>query len=241
MDEGGAIAGQPAGWPVPRFFQEYETRRWPEGVIDELRYPAMGVAQTEEDLAEIGRLRYELFIDRDGKRYAHANHETKTFLEPVDQLSLNFIARLQGRCAVAVRATWANDTIADPHLEQVVAQANLDAGALDRTIVNSRLAARPSMSARNLIPSLFQSMFKVALGADARFCIAATRPGLVSLFERFGFYPVDCRRPYFDEVAGWMSVLLLDLHDRSHLAKTSSPFLTVYDELISRNRERTRA
>ena len=238
MDNGTAITEQLFGEPIADIRRWSRNDRWLEGIIDTGRYPAMGIAQTDSELEEIGRLRYDLFIDRDGKRYAHADHETKTFLEPIEKISLNFVARAQNRCAVAVRATWANDTIVDPHLEQVVAYADLDPETLHQTIVNSRLAARPSTIARSLITPLFQCMFTVALQANARFCMAATRSGLIPLFERFGFYQLNHRRPYFDEVAGWMSVLVLDLHDRERLLRTDSPYLLVYDEFYSQCQDR---
>ena len=218
--------------------QRMDCNRWPDGIIGAACYPEMGVAQTDAELEEVGRLRYDLFIERDGKAYEHADHANRVFLEPIDQVSLNFVARARDRCAVTVRATWANDTVVDPHLEQVVAHANLSSEILDQTIVNSRLAALPTMAARSLITPLFRLMFRVALFANGRFCIAAARTQLIPLFERFGFYQLESRRPYFDEVAGWMSVLLLDMHDRARLVLTGSPYLCIYDEFYSQEQRR---
>lgn len=238
MGEAIAFTDQIGGLPVAEIQPWPKDNRWPEGIIDAARYPEMEIARTGAELEEVGRLRYELFIKRDGKRYAHADHNNKVFLEPIDKISLNFMARVQNKCSVAVRATWANDTVVDPHLEQVVAHADLDDETLDQTIVNSRLASHPSMAARSLIAPLFQSMFRVALLANGRFCMAATRSSLIPLFERFGFYQLEHRRPYFDEVAGWMSVLLLDLHDRERLKRANSPYLRVYDEFYPQDQGR---
>lgn len=222
----------------PSSFDWLGADRWPEEIIDAVRFPGMGVARTVQHMMEIGRLRYELYIERDRKRYAHADHEARTFLEPVDRLSLNFLARIRGLSAITVRATWAGDAILDPHLEQLVAHIDLKPDDFDQTIVNSRLAAQPSTAAWSLITPLFQSMFIVAHRVGARFCVAATRSPLIPLFERFGFYQLEGRRPYFDETAGWMSVLLLDLRDRDRLARTRSPFLAVYDEFGARDLEK---
>lgn len=237
MDDGAAIVGDLVDLSTPEYAWLGDDR-WPRDIVDTPRYPAMDVARTQQEMSEVGRLRYELFIGRDGKRYVHADHEARMFLEPIDRVSLNFIARMRGKCAVTVRATWASDAIVDPHLEQVVAHADLDLEALDRTIVNSRMVAQPSTSARSLIQPLFQCMFMVALRADARFCLAATRSALIPLFERFGFHQLARPRPYFDEVAGWMSILVLDLHDRERLVRADSPYLPIYDEFHSRNRSR---
>ncbi|BCB19226.1 hypothetical protein [Bosea sp. ANAM02] len=234
MDDGITFTEPLAALPVVETRRWTRDNRWPEGIIDPDRYPEIAIARTDGEMEEVGRLRYALFVERDGKRYAHADHTNKVFLEPIDKISLNFVARARDKCAVAVRATWAHDTIVDPHLEQVVAHADLAPEVLDTVIVHSRLVVRRSMSARGLLPVLFQSMFRGARMANARFCLAATRSELIPLFERFGFCQLDRRRPYFDEVAGWMNVLLLDLHDRERLTKSESPFVAVYDEFDPR-------
>jgi hypothetical protein len=58
--------------------------RWPPSALPEER-EAMPVAQSQEELEAIGHLRYELYIARDGKAYAHADHARRCFLEPRTQ------------------------------------------------------------------------------------------------------------------------------------------------------------
>ena len=67
-------------------------------------------------LRAIGRLRYDLFIERDGKKYEHADHRNRLFLEPVDFVSLNFSTGTKDSRVLSVRLTHAHDTRDDNHL-----------------------------------------------------------------------------------------------------------------------------
>jgi hypothetical protein len=209
---------------------------WPGGLLDTVGHPGIGFARTRQDFLALGRHRYELFAAHGVGIQARMDHANRLFLEPVDQLSLNFMARFKGRIVAAVRATWANDAILDPSLEQVLAHADLGAEELERSIIHSRLAVERTLSARSLIPALFRAMFHCAQATDVRFCLAAAPPRLTPLLERFGFRLLERRRPYFDETGGWMSVLLLDLDDRRRLVETRSPLLAACDMRMPKRR-----
>lgn len=47
--------------------------RWPEAGLSSL-HPAISIAADAKDLNEVGRLRYELYIARDGKAYRNVDH-----------------------------------------------------------------------------------------------------------------------------------------------------------------------
>lgn len=228
MEEAGSIAAGMIATATSAF-QGPGGWLWPGDLVDTARYPRIGVARSNRDLFRIGRLRYELFATRDGRPCRHADHAARILLEPIDRLSLNFSARAKGRCVATVRATRANDAMLDPCLEQVVAHADLGTDDLDLSVVLSRLAVPRSMAASVLIPTLFRSMLRGAHLADVRFCLAAAPPTVIPLLALFGFRSLHRRRPYFDEAAGWISVLILDLHDRKRLAETRSPLLGAYD------------
>ena len=68
MDDGIAIDEGLRGGSVPGSLACRAGQRWPEGIIDPIRFPAMGIAQTSAEMAAVGRLRYELFIERQAIR-----------------------------------------------------------------------------------------------------------------------------------------------------------------------------
>lgn len=203
------------------------------------KYPSIGVARSSKCIEAIGRLRYELFIRRDGKKYAYADHAKALFLEPVDRFSLNFQATDHQRCLASVRMTWARDARDDGQLAKAVVHAGLSDAELSITVINSRLAIRDEMRAKLSLTEMFRSVYRSGYLNGARYCLVGTRLNIVDLYLRFGFCEIGGR--YLDDISGNMTVVKLDLHDRQNLERARSPLLTVYDELISRNRERTRA
>uniref|UniRef100_A0A9E7ZHT3 N-acyl amino acid synthase FeeM catalytic core domain-containing protein n=1 Tax=Bosea sp. NBC_00436 TaxID=2969620 RepID=A0A9E7ZHT3_9HYPH len=203
--------------------------RWPGERRVTYRYPAIGVADTKKCLEAIGRLRYELFVQRDGKKYECADHEAAIFLEPIDAVSLNFQATDHQRCLATVRMTWAQDALGDKHLSKAVTNSGLPDADLSITVLNSRLALRPEMRAKLYLTEMFRTVYRSGHMNGARYCLVAARPSLSELYIRFGFR--DTQRRYLDEVGGEMAITKLDLHDGEHLRRIRSPLLDVFEEL----------
>lgn len=213
--------------------------RWPDEKLGYSKYPAIGVARTRDQMLNVGKLRYELFVERDGKDYGHADRERHVFLEPIDDLSLNFHASYHQRCLAAVRLTWAIDADIDQHLARIVDSSGLSDEDLPRTVLNSRLAIREEMRARLHLPELFRTVYRAGFLNGAKYCLLAARPSLSGLFHRFGFR--EQHKQIQDPTAGELVILRFELDDREHLRSTASPLLQVYDELISSNHGRSHA
>jgi hypothetical protein len=64
---------------------------------------------------------------RDGKAYAHADRARRCFLEPIDEVSLNFQARKGDRVLAAVRLTHAKDALGDPQMARLLKGFELEA------------------------------------------------------------------------------------------------------------------
>jgi predicted GNAT family N-acyltransferase len=192
---------------------------------------SIAIAETERELLQIGRLRYELFVERDGKSYCDADNDRRLFLEPVDQCSLNFFGAIGNDCVVAVRSTRVQDAGGDQQLCRLVEQSGLPADQVSTTVICSRLVVCDRIRARVLIPELFRHVYRAALASGMTNSILAARPSLISIFERFGFLAASSA--YLDEIAGPMVIMKLDLLDRDHMARTGSPLLPDYDEFVS--------
>jgi len=213
LSEGAATAPACASW----------RQRWPAGALP-APSGAVSVAQDAAALEAIGRLRYDLYIARDGKAYAHADHARRCFLDVVDGVSLNFQARRGGRPVAAVRLTWAEDAVRDLQLARLVKAAGLRRPS--GVVLNSRFVVDPSPGSRRLIIPMLQQTYRAGLIAGARICYLATRPQLAGIFERFGFRFTGAT--FDDQVAGLMHVLRLDLHDLEHLVSSGSPLLPIF-------------
>lgn len=178
---------------------------------------SVSISRTDRELAQIGRLRYELFIERDGKPYRAADKERRLFLEPVDNCSLNFFGTIGNDCVIAVRSTKAEDVKCDRRLTRVVEKSALATNRIATTVIYSRFVVRERIRARLLIPALFRLAYQTALSSGMSHAVLAARPSLIPIFERFGFVAEDTA--FLDEIAGPMVIMTLSLLDRSRLAE----------------------
>jgi predicted GNAT family N-acyltransferase len=193
---------------------------------------SIAIARTGQELLQIGRLRYQLFVERDGKSYRDADKDRRLFLEPVDKCSLNFFGMIENDCVVAVRSTWVRDAGCDQQLCRLVEQSALPADQTSTTFICSRLVVCERIRARLLVPELFRHVHRAALSSGMTHSILAARPSLIRIFERFGF--VVASSAYLDEIAGPMVIMKLDLLDRDHRARTGSPLFPDYEDFVSR-------
>lgn len=185
------------------------------------------------DLHRIGRLRYDLFVRRDGKNYGHADSSRGTLIEPIDDVSDNFLVEAQGEIRAAVRLTLCCRALEDRHLRLAIEHAGLTEAMLAGAAINSRLAIQDGKEGSLLLTQLFRKVYRAGVERGARHCVLAARPSLSALFQRFGFKPV---RAYADPVAGPLVTHVLDAFDRDHLASVRSPYLRALDDLSPTNR-----
>jgi hypothetical protein len=193
---------------------------------------SIAIAKTDQDLLQIGRLRYELFVERDGKSYRDVDKDQRLLLEPVDKRSLNFFGTIGSDCVVAVRSTRVQDAGCDERLSRIVEQSVLPPDQTSTTVIYSRFVVCDRIRARLLIPELFRDVYRAALSSGMTHSILAARPSLIPIFERFGFLAAPTA--FFDEIAGPMVIMKLDLLDRDHKARTGSPLFPDYDDFVSR-------
>jgi predicted GNAT family N-acyltransferase len=186
---------------------------------------AVTVAGSWVELEAIGRLRYALYVERDGKSYAHADHHRKILIDEVDSVSLNFYFKSHGRILAAVRLTRAVDALHDPQLALVL--AGIPKQRLANVVVNARLVVEPSMKGRKAVVPMLEEVYRAGLISGARRCLLSTRPMLARMFEKFGFLTTGV--VFEDPVAGSMCVLCLDLHDFEYLRVIGSPLINAID------------
>lgn len=186
------------------------------------------IAETHQDLQRIGRLRYSLFVAKDGKSYPCADHENQCFIEPIDHKSLNICGVNDSTCLTAIRLTRAQIALEDDYLQRLLNHSPFDASRYGRLTVVSRLVAARHKDAKPLMVGAMREGYRVALANGIAFAVAATRPSLVPFFSRMGF--VASGVSYVEAIAGEMCVVVLDLHDRAHFTAVGSIFREVLDE-----------
>jgi hypothetical protein len=196
-------------------------------VDDSARTTSIRIADGVNDLLGIGKLRYSLYVARDGKAYPCANRANGSLIEPIDSSSVNLFAVVQDSCVTAVRITRARLAVDDQYLNRLLAHSAFETSSYDSLVVVSRLVAAEHPGARALMFSAMQESYRVALRNGIQFAVAATRASLVPSFSRVGW--VASGVTYKEEIAGEMHVLVLAMRDRRHFQSVGSILLNELD------------
>jgi len=195
---------------------------WGANLQERPLQPEIGIAKTARDLEKVARLRYELYVERDHKRY-DAQHDLRLFFDDVDLSSLLFYACSGNELGASVRLTRAADALRDPQLKLLVEAANLSASEIDTTVINSRFVMKPTLRIRALVYPLFQEVYVIGLLAGAQRALLTTRHDLIGIFERFGFRTMGIEID--DDIAGPLVPMELRPYDVSHLRAIRSCLL----------------
>lgn len=186
------------------------------------------VVASEDDMAAVARLRYEVYIAEQGKPYAKANHETRMWSDELDKESAIVMVSCGGECVGTVRACWFSDPLVVARYHDVFPQSDYPDVLPQHICVCSRLAVRPeerNTAVRNL---LFCSIFDLGVARGTRICFATCAAPLLRVFRKYGFREVA--PPYVDVDVGLLHRLALDIEDRAYLASIKSPFLEARPE-----------
>jgi predicted GNAT family N-acyltransferase len=193
--------------------------------------PAISVARSAIDFWKMGRLRYELFIERDGKSYPEADRTERCFIEPIDLNSLNFLAIVGDQCVAACRVTRGDIALMDGYLARIVENSGMATRDLQTTAVCSRFSIATSLQARRLSVALLKEGYRAFLQGGMRTILLASRPSLAPFYGRFGFCETGKR--YRERMAGELIVQSLCVHDRRSLQTCNSVLLEVHDQLMA--------
>ncbi|WP_199092573.1 hypothetical protein [Bosea sp. ASV33] len=123
-------------------------------------------------MQRLGRLRYELFVERDGKS-DEADHASESFIETIGNLSRNLQATDHQRCLAAVRLTRGRDALIDRQLSAILLDRELARPPDNDCLLLSRLTVRRELRARLHIPDLFRHTYSIGSIQGARY---ASRP-----------------------------------------------------------------
>lgn len=176
-----------------------------------------------DQIPELGAFRYKVYVEQAGKSAAHANHSTRSLIEPLDFVSTNLLARdANGSLIGCARITTGEagsllPPQADPAQWSWVPQTSI---AFVSRLMVDRTCRNPI-----LMPQLFRACFEWGLRNDIRLCTVFSAPALVALFHAYGCVAFD--EPFFDEFAGWQVPLLSCLADYEGLSAVGSPFISL--------------
>ena len=181
------------------------------------------IARSSEQLEQIYRFRYEIYVEEMARKQHHVDHENRTIVDPLDQRAFNFFALRNDSLAGIVRVNFLRlgETGYYPELYRVhdVAGANtVNSSICTRLMIKPEYRRRQSMAV-----DLCVACYDFGIERGIRFNFIDCNDYLVPFFTGLGY------REYMGTVEheeyGEVYPLVLDLYDEDHLSQCRSPFL----------------
>ena len=186
---------------------------------------AADVARTASQRRQAYRLRYDVYIAEQGKRYKEADHDERLFIDELDREAAILLVTQNGEAAGTVRANWFSSASVRRMYADSVQQQRFSAIDDDKTWICSRLAVAATCRDQRARSALFETIYEIAVTRGTQLCFATCAPILLRLFRGYGFR--EYAPPLADPIVGTLHRTLLVLDDLTHLAQVKSPFVAI--------------
>lgn len=178
---------------------------------------------TANELFQVQRLRYEVYVEEMSKQQACADHINRVIAEELDERGIVFGAFEREECVGTVRYNWIRDGVGKYH--EYYRLHDIDEEFIARATMTTKLmlakSHRDSSLGMRLAKAAFADIFERGGRYDFIDCNphANTRP----FFEKMGYRQIF---PNFHHAEyGEATPMILVMDDREHLAAVRSPFL----------------
>lgn len=183
------------------------------------------VAHTQSDRQAAFRLRYEVYVTEQSKRYPEADHQTRTLTDELDHSAQVVIAERAGQVIATTRGNWFDEEHAVRKYGEMSCLVRSLRIPLERAGVCSRLAVHPAYRQSNAADLVLQKLYDLALERDTLLCFATCMTPLYRHFRRYGFR--EHAPPIEDPVVGTLRQMALILQDLEYLKVIGSPLFAV--------------
>ena len=196
------------------------------------------IVSSEDDLSEVARLRYEIYVEVMGKEVRGVDHDRRVVTDPLDSISRNFVVRKKERVLGALRVTYAEDLAVLPdefaeHEEVFALQPFLD-GAPGRICFTSRLMISPELRGSTSLWRLLSEAFRIAINDGVRFDFCMSPPGMAQLYAQLGYRRYRSNILY--QSLGYDIPMVQVVRDADHLESCGSPFVKLVRQSVGGQR-----
>lgn len=181
------------------------------------------VISTPEDLANVYRFRYEVYVAEMGRNPKHADHEKRELKHPLDATGVN-LAAYDGSSVVGVIRNNIGPDGSFGHFFDFYGIGAAEHDHPARTSITSGLMVEATRRRGIIGARLATAAYEHGLSRGTRWNFIDCIPDLVPFFVGFGWIehlPEDNHPEYPFKVRR----LRLDLEDECHLERVRSPFL----------------
>lgn len=180
-------------------------------------------AEGATDHDSIWRLRYDIYSDEMGYKFAGADHAGRRLVEPFTRPTRLLIAEDGGEIVGTLQFNWGGECAFSEEERNIYRLADfLPVVGPEGIIIFSRYMTRPSHRTGALPGDMLDTMYRFALEKGARLLFCDCRPHLINTYLRLGFRTYA--NTYNDPIAGILAPLVLVMDDVAHLEKLKSRF-----------------
>ncbi|MEM8736191.1 MAG: GNAT family N-acetyltransferase [Planctomycetota bacterium] len=185
------------------------------------------LATSGEDLAQVYRFRYKIYIEEMERRQLYANHSAKCIVDPLDKTGYTLAAWKDGQVVATVRNNHFGEEAATEYTELYGLPCK---DINSRTVFTTRLMVAPSFRRGTLATRVCIQLYREALSRGTTTAYLDCNSHLVDYFAGLGY------RTHLREVEhreyGTVAVMRLDLHDIEYLRRIRSPFRRACSEFF---------
>lgn len=181
------------------------------------------LATTHEELEQIYRFRYHIYIQEMGRTQHYADHDRQMTVEPLDATGKVFGAWSEGKVIGTVRINLARDTNLG-YYEQIYSLQRAGAFHPKHTSITTKLMVAKNQRRGRLAVLLAVAGYNTLRENGVEFDFIDCNSHLVPLFFKWGYrlYKENIEHPEYGNV----TPLVLALGDIPHLKQVRSPFST---------------
>jgi len=181
------------------------------------------IVTDKAELEQVYRLRYEIYVEEMGRPQKHADHHSRTVIEPLDERATIFGAFDGARLVGTLRVNMG--TIADGFYPEFYGMRLFQGFFPHRTSVTCKLMVRPEFRASPVGIRLCKAGVAEDIARGVRFDFIDCNTPLISLYEKFGYRQVLPDEPHPEY--GVVRRLVNDFLDLDHLRRVRSPFASL--------------
>ncbi len=181
----------------------------------------IGLIKTEQELQQVFRLRYDVYVEELGATMEHADHQHKALHDDWDATADIIGAWHNDELVGCVRINYSGKTDLAEYEPFVHPLAKKIGGvSVTSKLVVAKAFRRTMVSAR-----LCQAGFVQLHARSSQLNYLTCRANLVEMYSRLGFRV--CGSSFFHPEAGWLLPMVLLVQDYEYLRQIKSPFADI--------------
>ncbi len=181
----------------------------------------------QQDLQQVFRLRYAVYVEELGAEMEHADHQRKEVCEPWDETGDNLGAWINGELVGCVRINRGGKSDLSEYQDfftPIIAD-KASGCSLESISISSKFVVQQRHRGAIFAVRLAQANYVQMLENNSQLNYLTCRSNLVEMYRKLGFQP--CAPAFHHHEAGWITPMVLVVEDYEYLRQIKSPFADI--------------